>query len=43
MRLWMRLEIPEEEAAGLGRRHPEIDFVGGEAEVPGDLGGVEAI
>ena len=43
MRLWLRLDIPEEEAAGLGQRHPEIDFVGGEEEVPEDPGGVEAI
>ena len=43
MRLWMRLDIPAEEAAGLEQRHPEIDFVGGEEEVPEDLGGVEAI
>ena len=43
MRLWTRLDIPEDEAAGLGQRHPEIDFVGGEEEVPEDLGDVEAI
>ena len=43
MRLWMRLDIPEDEAAGLGQRHPEIDFVGREDEPPDDLGGVEVI
>ena len=43
MRLWLRLDMPEEEAAGLRKRHPEIDFVGREDEVPEDLGGVEVI
>ena len=43
MRLWLRLDMPAEEAGGLGKRHPEIDFVGGEEEVPEDLEGVEAI
>ena len=44
MRLWLRLDMPPEEATSLRERHPEIDFVGGgEEDVPDDLDGVEAI
>ena len=35
--------MPEEEAAGLARRHPEIDLVGPQEEPPEDLSGVEVI
>lgn len=43
MRLWLRLDLPEEEAVNLERRHPDLDFVVG-AELPPDhLSDIDAV